>query len=752
ACPGVEVRAVGAVAPAGAPDACLPRVEALVGPAYVFFTSGSTGTPKAVLGTHEGLAHFIRWQGDAFAVQPGDRCALLTGLSFDVVLRDLFLPLTHGATLCLPQPEDVADGVALFAWLDRSRVSLLHAVPSLLRHWLAEYSVVTVERVALGGLRCLFLAGEPLTGELVTTWRSAFPQSGDVMNLYGPTETTLAKFCYRVPDDVEPGLQPVGQPLPDTEALVLAPSGRRCGLYEPGEVAIRTAFRTRGYLNAETENALRFIENPFHQIDPDDRIYLTGDRGYFRADGDLVVVGRLDQQVKLRGVRIELGEVEAALRQHPAVREAAVDVRSSPHGEAVLAAYVVTTDRAALGELRRFLADRLPAALVPATYTVIDRLPLSPSGKLVRRSLPNPAPETATAPTPTGPRDDVERRLCAIWSEVLRAAPTSIHDDFFQAGGHSLLAVQLLIRVERAFGRALPLAAVMHAPTIAEMARLLETGDPPVGSPVLVPIQPSGHRVPIFAVHGIGGGVMCYLKLSALLGDEQPFYGLQAPALGGAAPRHLSVEEMAAEYVQAVREVQPAGPYHLLGLSFGGNIALEMAQQLRRSGAEVAFLGLLDSKGPGYPRFPGRLARAAAHVAYFLKQPAAGRSRYLRVRLVSLRDLIRRRMLGSWYRRVHRAGETLPRLLEDIGLGHLQAAREYRRDEYPGRIILFRAEQQPVGCIPEWDNGWSRVAQEGVEVHAVPGEHAEIVEEPYVQHLAQALRTVLSGIERTPER
>jgi thioesterase domain-containing protein/acyl carrier protein len=693
-----------------------------------------------VLGTHAGLAHFIAWQRQEFEIGPGDRCAQLTGLSFDVLLRDLFLPLTSGATLCLPEPWDLVSGGEVLLWLQREGISTLHAVPSLTRHWLASHTGTT----ELPRLRYLFLAGEPLRDDLVHWWRSTVRSVARVVNLYGPTETTLAKFYYVVPELPEPGLQPVGRPLPETQALVLTPAGTRCGPYEPGEIVIRTPFRTRGYLNSPEETAQRFRPNP-HRSDEEDLLYHTGDRGYSRPDGALVVLGRLDAQLKVRGVRIEPGEIEAALLRHLEVREAAVDLRRLPGGEECLAAYIVGAGAgdSPLPDLRRYLLEQLPAALVPAAFVRVEGLPRSANGKLLRARLPNPEFREEGPRAAVPPRDEWEQRLAEIWQELLGHRAIGVHENFFDLGGHSLMAVQLLGRIHRAFGRELPLATLIQAATIAEIAERLRGASGPAANSVLVPIQPGGTRPPLFAVHGIGGGVLCYRALAELLGADQPFYALQAPALAGEAPTHLSLEEMATRYVRALRAVQPAGPYRVIGLSFGGNIALEMAQQLRRDGETVALLGMLDSKGPGYPRFPGKLARVWAHVRHFVQLPAPGRRHYLAVRARGARDLARRRFLRRWFQHVRHAEGALPRVLDDIGISHIQAGREYQRQPYAGSIILFQASHQPIGCIPEWDNGWSRIALAGVRVYPVPGEHAEIVEEPYVRVLAEQLALAL---------
>ena len=281
--------------------------------AYIFFTSGSTGVPKGVLGCHKGLSHFLHWQRQTFDIGPRDRVAQLTSLSFDVLLRDVFLPLTSGGMLCLPEEGDQAH---VLAWLAREGVTVVHAVPTLLQTWLTQEST----GVDLGNLRWLFLAGEPLSGALVQAWRGRFPGGAEVVNLYGPTETTLVKCFHRVIGELQPGLQPVGMALPQTQALVLNATGQLCGIGELGEVVLRTPFRTLGYVNAPEEMRRHFVPNPFREGDPSDLLYYTGDRGRYRPDGSLDLLGRLDDQVKIRGVRVEPGEVKAVLEEHPAVQ------------------------------------------------------------------------------------------------------------------------------------------------------------------------------------------------------------------------------------------------------------------------------------------------------------------------------------------------------------------------------------------------------------------------------------------------
>ena len=441
--------------------------------AYLFFTSGTTGIPNGVLGVHKGLAHFVGWQRETFGVGRSDRVAQLTGLSFDVVLREIFLPLTAGATLCL-RPLEAFDDLAadrVLPWLEREGVTTIHTVPTLAQTWLDAVP----EGVALPSLQRVFFAGEPLTGRLVRRWRSAFQSSPTIINLYGPTETTLAKCFFQVPVEVGDGVQPVGRPLPETQALVLTRARTLCGVGERGEIAIRTPYRTLGYRHAPEEQRKRFVRNRWRE-DGNDLLYLTGDQGRYRLDGVLEILGRLDDQVKVHGVRVELDEVATVLLQYPGVRQAVAVVRQDTAGGARLLAYVVLAETAAAstGELREFLVRRLPEAAVPSAIVVLGALPVTPNGKLDRRALPEPPVEPGDAvAAAVGPRNPVEEKVAEVWRELIGRPVRSVDDSFFAAGGHSLQATQLVSRLRAAFGIDLSLRDFYEAPTVAGLARLI---------------------------------------------------------------------------------------------------------------------------------------------------------------------------------------------------------------------------------------------------------------------------------------
>ncbi|MGW4272843.1 amino acid adenylation domain-containing protein [Streptomyces seoulensis] len=439
---------------------------------YLFFTSGTTGVPKGVLGRESGLAHFLTWQRDTFQVGAGDRTAFLTGLSFDVVLRDLLLPLVSGATLCVPERGDELLPGELPGWLARERITVLHTVPALATAWLAERPAGDTGPTTL---RLAFFAGEPLTDTLVERWRAAHPDSA-VVNLYGPTETTLAACSWTVPQPPAAGVQPVGRPLPGGQALVLNASGTPCGIGEVGEIVLRTPYRSLGYVSveeAETDARTAFRPNPATG-DPDDLLYHTGDLGRHRLDGTLEILGRRDRQVKIRGVRVEPDEVAAVLARHPGVRRAVVAGTPVRDGEVRLTAYVVAATEPAptAAQLRGYLGKRLPAAAVPAVCLFLDAVPVTANGKTDWAALPKP--EAAAEEEWVAPRTGTEQRLAALMAELLGVDRVGAHSGFFALGGHSLLAMQLVSRIADAFGVTLPLKAVFENPTVAGLAELVD--------------------------------------------------------------------------------------------------------------------------------------------------------------------------------------------------------------------------------------------------------------------------------------
>lgn len=777
-------------------------------PAYVFFTSGTTGIPKGVLGTHAGLAHFLSWQRETFEVLPVDRVAQLTNLSFDVVLRDIFLPLTAGATLVLPTRDVLDSASGLLAWLARQEISILHAVPTLAAHWMRA----SAKNIRLPRLRLIFFAGEPLPGNLVKKYRGALGSSATIVNLYGPTETTLAKLYHIAGDTPGDGVLPIGHPLPATQALVLSGQQQICGIGEEGEIVLRTPFRTRGYINAPDEQSRRFTPNPFN-ADAEDLVYRTGDLGRYLPDGSIEIRGRCDQQIKLRGIRIEPEEIEAALCRHPEVQQAVVVLRKFGPDDQRLVAYFVCAGHAPphAGTLRAFLGNSLPLAMLPSSFIPLEEIPRTPAGKVDRQSLPFPLPEPLP---PTAalvpPRDRLEAQLKSLWEELFDRGPLDMRADFFELGGTSLLAVEMVAKIEAKFGKNLPVATLFGNSRLSDLAELIRAHRwlDPWSS--LVPIQPEGSRQPLFYIHAGGGNLLIYRELSLSLGADQPVYGLQPRGLDGILDPLRTVEEMAEHYVSLVISIQPKGPYFLAGLSSGGTIALEMAQRLRARGQEVAFLAMFDTTGPqGYQPLPlPQRVRSvltwyatdrfnAARLFLRLCSNALQNRDWQRVRRLTLRfcgmtqpslapdqqrqkakaaDVLNNRLTIYRNERAGGIGRIVDNLLiallknssrpffagilaegvaypaNEGGNGRLrwiqelsdQATRTYVPSPYAGTITYFQALDHPPGVLPAPLGGWAGIASGGIELFNVPGDHTTIMKSPM---LAQHLQACLQRVQ-----
>ncbi|RDZ27243.1 non-ribosomal peptide synthetase [Lysobacter silvisoli] len=561
------------------------------GGAYVLYTSGSTGLPKGVEVSHRNLDNLLEAMRRQLSPHAGDRFLAVTTAVFDVAALELFLPLVVGAQTVIAAADVVRDPPRLAELIREHRIGYVQATPSLWRMLLANGDT------DLSGVHAL-AAGEALSAELAQRLARL---ADKVSNLYGPTETTVYSTAIQLtPADL--AAPPIGRPLLNTRLYVLDSAGGLMPAGCAGELYIGGAGVAKGYLNRPELTAQRFLPDPF---DPrGGRMYRTGDRVRWREDGVLEYLGRGDQQLKVRGNRVEPGEIESQLMRHADVAEAAVVAETAVgEGGLRLIAYVVPAAGAALqtDALRRYLARKLPDYMVPAALVPLDALPLTASGKLDRKALP--APERGDRAGFAPPRNELERQLAAMWAELLALPQVSIHDSFFDLGGDSLTAAQLIARLPERFGKRLPVASLFDASTVAGLAALLERtehehGDPlgPVLSLRRPPPRPErAPPRPLFCIHPIAGLSLGYAGLLRHLDPALPVYGLQARGLRGDEALPASIEAIAADYLAQIKRLQPEGPYRLLGRSLGGTIAHALAAQLRELGQPVELLAMIDS-------------------------------------------------------------------------------------------------------------------------------------------------------------
>ena len=558
--------------------------------ANVIYTSGSTGKPKGVMVEHRGLVNLAIAQIQTFAVHNNSRVLQFASFSFDACISEILMTFGSGATLYLASKDSLLPGQPLIESLQKNGITHVTLPPSAL---------AVLPKEPLPALQTLIVAGEACSLDLVKQWSVG----RNFFNAYGPTEASVcASIGQCNKDDLK---VTIGKAISNVQIYILDSHLQPVPVGVPGELYIGGIGVARGYLHRPELTAEKFIPNPFDPLptsptSPTGLLYKTGDLARYLPDGNIEYLGRIDNQVKVRGFRIELGEIEAVLSQCSDVQTAVVIVREDTPGDQRLVAYVVLTSDSQIttSELRQFLANQLPAYLVPNTFVILDDLPLTPNGKCDRRSLPAPDDQTRKNIQKIAPRNLVELQLTQIWSEVLGINDLGVEENFFELGGHSLLAVRLISCIEQKLGKNLPLTSLFQNGTIASLAQLIAQETTQLTYSPLIPIQSQGNKAPFFAVHPIGGNVLCYAKLAHYLGTEQPFYGLQALGLDETEKPVSSIEEMATVYIKEIQTIQASGPYYLGGWSMGGVIAFEIAQKLSAQGQTVALLTLIDSYSP----------------------------------------------------------------------------------------------------------------------------------------------------------
>ncbi|MET0396317.1 MAG: non-ribosomal peptide synthase/polyketide synthase, partial [Longimicrobiaceae bacterium] len=722
---GAEVLALDAVAAEMARQpADAPRTG--VGPenlSHVIFTSGSTGRPKGVMIRHASTAVLMHWMRGIVSERERSGVLWSTSVSFDVSVAEVFGTLCWGGRLVLVEnalslPEAAGQGIVYASMVPTAAAELLRAgaIPA--------------------SVRTLNLGGEPLPADLAR----ALLATGTIEkigNLYGPTEDTTYSTYARVAPDA--ARVTVGRPVANTRAYVLDARLEPVPAGVPGELHLAGDGTARGYAGRPGPTAERFLPDPFGAARSGGRMYRTGDRVRWLATGELEYLGRADQQVKLRGFRIEPGEIEAVLRTHPAVRDAVAVVRDDDaHGGRRLVAYVVGEADAA--ELRAHLRAHLPEHMVPSAIVGLAELPLTGSGKTDRRALP--APESpAGAAAYVAPRTPEEATLAGIWAEVLGTERVGATDDFFALGGHSMLAIRLLARVEAATGRRLPLAALFAAPTVERLARLLRAEPDAAPASPLVLLHAGGTGTPLFLVHAAGGSALPYEGLGRRVGADRPVYGLQARGLDGEAAPRDGIAAMAEDYLARVRGVQPRGPYLLGGWSMGGVVALEMARRLRAAGEQVALLALLDSVLAPPDAEPGDDLRPYVDFALHLGldsgavgvSGADARAMGHAERL----DHVRRAALAAGLFPPDVGAERVASLFAVFRANAL-ALRRYVRGTYDGEVVLLQAAEGSASD-PSVRAAWEGVAAGGVRAHTLPGTHFSMLREPLSRAVADVL-------------
>jgi amino acid adenylation domain-containing protein len=770
------------------PEVSLKRDVSVENLAYVIYTSGSTGKPKGVMISHASLCHFTRIACEALDVTAKDVYLQTASISYALSVRQLMVSLACGATLAIASSEQAHDPLLLFELIKQKHITLMDVVPSFWRacvQRLLALSPAERQEMLNNDLRRIVSVGETLLSDIPRDWEFKLGHPARLVNIFGQTETTGVVATYSIPsmnkDVVE--IVPIGRSVSDTTIYILNSDLQPVPACEPGELCVSSPCLAQGYLNRPELTAQKFIPNPFKHI-VGERLYRTGDMARTRVDGCIEFLGRSDFQIKIRGQRLELGEVEAMLLEYPLVQACAVVAQGEQPDDKHLVAYIVPATKQGLtvAHVRQYMRQRVPEYMVPSTFIFLDAFPLTPNGKLDRLILSDPAfvklnslqseslPlqtetrifEKSTANGEFTPaRNHLERTIAGIYQSLLKVEQVSVHDNFFDLGGDSLTVVCLFAYIEQEFGVRLPVMTILQAPTVARLAEHIQHYQATPDYKVLVPIQTGISGSPFFCVHGVGGGVLGYRDLVKAMGENHPFYGLQAIGQDNLEICDLSIEAMASRYIDAMRSFQAHGPYRIGGYCFGGIVAYEMACQLEKQGEKVSLLAIFEGFIPDTMNTKVPLIQRITvfwkSIPYWIKDyanmsPTDLRHR-IRLSLSKLLSKIRRRPDLVHRVRLEDILETdisnVPDRNIELTQIHSIALHHYRPDRYCGTVTLFRARNRSFNDVVfgsmDQKMGWGNYAIGGVNVREVDGFHRNIHLPPYVKSLAAELNDCLEG-------
>jgi amino acid adenylation domain-containing protein len=721
--------------------------------AYVIYTSGSTGQPKGVEVVHRGVNRLL-FGVNYVHLDETQRFLQIAPISFDASTFEIWGALLHGAR-CVLFPESIPTAKSLSEEIHKHGITVLWLTSALFN------SIIDDDPQALSEIKQLLIGGEALSLAHVNRAFETLPFT-QIINGYGPTESTTFTCCYPIPRKIETTIEsiPIGSPIANTQVYILDDYLQPVPVGVPGELHVSGAGLARGYLNRPELTQEKFIPNPFDNS----KLYKTGDLARYLPDGNIEYLGRIDHQVKIRGFRIELGEIEAVLSQHEDVQISCVIVREDTPGEKQLVAYIVPQKDVTLttSELRQFLGNKLPGYMIPSAFVMLDSLPLTPNGKVDRRALKAPA-HTSNSDRFIEVRNQLELKLLQIWSNILKIDKIGVQDNFFDLGGHSLLAPYLMTQIKQQIGKDIPVKDLFQNPTIEQLAAIIQKESDDSSPSCLVAIQPNGSNLAFFCVPGAGGRPFYFYHLGRCLGDDQPLYSFENnlyQELGAI----THIEDMASIYIEAMQAVQPQGPYFLGGHSYGGNVAFEMAQQLRNQGQEVALLAIVDSSAPTYKDKQMLIDYINWDHARWLVEVSKGIEVYLEknvdISYETLQSLTVDEQL-KYVLQYFKMANMLPPNAEITQLTNIVQAYKNSclclvdyvpKQPYPGKLTILRANED----LPEDPNGylnaevsqdlslgWSEFSSEPVDIHFVLGNHITIMVEPHVQVLAEKLKACI---------
>jgi amino acid adenylation domain-containing protein len=724
---------------------------------YIIYTSGSTGKPKGSLIEHRNVTRLFTATESWYHFNETDVWTMFHSAAFDFSVWEIWGALLYGGRLVIVPFDISRDPELFYELLVNEKVTVLNQTPSAFRTLIYADGNRKTDEKHISSLRYVIFGGEALELESLRPWFDRHSdQKPRLINMYGITETTV-HVTYRpvyLKDLDESKGSMIGVPIPDLQVYILDNYRQPVPVGIPGEMYVGGAGVGRGYLNRPDLTSYRFLFNEFNPF-AETPLYRSGDLARMTLNGDLEYLGRIDNQVKIRGFRIELGEIESVIEKHAGVRQQVVIVREDTPGDKRLVAYVVMAEgyKLDLQEMRNYLKSQLPEYMIPASFVAMESIPVTSNGKTDRKALPQPEQDLHMNGSFSEPASPLEELLSHIWCDVLGVYRVGRNDNFFELGGHSILGVKMLNDIDRKLGVKMNLPILFTSPTIAELAEVINKEGPTKPVSCLVTLQPKGNNPPLFCIHMHNGNVNRWRVLVKHLGDDQPVYAVQPLGLDPNQQPHTTIEQMANHYLKVIREVQPHGPYHLIGLCFSGMVVFEMAALLEAAGEKVAYLGMINNYAP--PENP-KLYRLKKGINKFMRMEMGEKFNYAMEKNIELG----KKLFGSGKKKGSIVGDELPDFefgnISEEGIGndlrgiHSLALLNYHPVHViPSGLFIYRTSD-PIEDNYNEHLGWDRLIKGVIHTTVISGcdNDTIITDEPYNVTLSTRIKEHLEIVRK----
>ncbi|WP_304197890.1 amino acid adenylation domain-containing protein [Flavobacterium alvei] len=703
-------------------------------PAYIIYTSGSTGKPKGVQVAHCNVINLVYSMAEAPGINQTDKIFALTTISFDAMVMEIYLPLLFGACVVIVDEDTRLDGQLLLEKAITDKITVIWGTPSIWQILLdSGWEKPLNIKILIGGESVPMALAHKLLSRCNELW-----------NIYGPTETTVCSFLTQISINDDPIT--IGKPIANTTVYLLDTNRNPVNQGEIGEIVIAGDGVSLGYLNRPDLTNDRFITNPF-ESESNGKMYLSGDLGKLLPNGQVQCLGRIDHQVKVRGYRIEIGEIEHSLMSIDGIKTAVVLAEKD-----ILIAFIavdeeLTNEHESIQLWRKELTSHLPVYMIPNVFYILEKIPTTANDKIDRKALLEYKSNAESKQKYTAPRTDEEKLVATIWKECLNIENIDIFSNFFEMGGHSIKAVKIMYEIKKHTGKRIPISTLLEHTTIEKFAKLVETSEE-LFSDCLVPLQPNGNKPPLFMLHGGGLDVLCLVNMSKHFDEDQPFYGLQGVGPKGFDDWYESVEDMAAHYIEAIEKINPNGPYALAGFCVGGIVAFEMSRQLKAKGKDVSMLALLDSYADSSYYY--KTQKQKKLVKYYAK--TSKRLIYLIEMLTSWKGFMKRFNSKKEYLQKKHFDQNI-QLTEQEILAHEQFTKavdlimgilnKYHLKPQKLKVDLIRSKDHPEYGLAPIHLGWKKAALMGVNIHNIPGDNFDIRESPHDKNLAKIFQEIL---------